>query len=93
MLSVEAMAASSSSLPSKKKKNIDEFVKAKTFFSQMNKNGNNNLGYMQFQEDMIKVQVRWKEQVFVLKFLLFELENAATNVNEDFILVLVDPLW
>ncbi|KAL4438307.1 hypothetical protein ABPG74_009730 [Tetrahymena malaccensis] len=67
-----------------------EYGKSKTFFSQMNKN--TNLGYMQFQEDMIKAQVKWKDQIFVLKFLLLELETSE-NSSEIFILVLVDPLW
>jgi len=36
--------------------------------------------------------VRWKDEIFVLKFLLFEIETAE-NHTEEFILILVDPLW
>lgn len=46
-----------------------ELRKAKTFFSQMDKD--KNVGYLQYEEDMVKVQVRWGTEIFVLKFLLF----------------------
>lgn len=55
-------------------------------------NKNTNLGYIQFEEDIIKVQVKWENQIFVLKFLLCEIETSE-NKSDIFILVLVDPLW